>query len=73
MGRIEKYRGRILKGQGITDCVCGLSKKCQVVMARINSSINRVKTFRMEKIKIVVAGIGGVGGYFGGGVGQTLF
>jgi uncharacterized protein YdeI (YjbR/CyaY-like superfamily) len=27
MGRIEKYIGRILKGQGITDCVCGLSKK----------------------------------------------
>ena len=27
MGRIEKYSGRILKGQGITDCVCGMSKK----------------------------------------------
>ena len=25
--RIEKYRARILKGQGIHDCVCGLSKR----------------------------------------------
>ncbi len=25
--RIEKYISRILKGKGITDCVCGLSKK----------------------------------------------
>lgn len=25
--RIEKYTKRILKGKGITDCVCGLSKK----------------------------------------------
>lgn len=42
-------------------------------MARINSSINRVKTFRMEKIKIVVAGIGGVGGYFGGVLAKHYF
>lgn len=25
--RIEKYKSRILKGKGINDCVCGLSKK----------------------------------------------
>jgi len=27
LGRVDKYIGRILKGQGITDCVCGMSKK----------------------------------------------
>lgn len=27
IARIEKYTSRILKGKGITDCVCGLSKR----------------------------------------------
>lgn len=27
ISRIEKYKTRIFKGQGINDCVCGLSKK----------------------------------------------
>ncbi len=42
-------------------------------MARINSSINRGKPCPMEKIKIVIAGIGGVGGYFGGVLAKHYF
>lgn len=42
-------------------------------MVRINSSINRGKPYPMEKIKIVVAGIGGVGGYFGGVLAKHYF
>lgn len=42
-------------------------------MARINSSIKRSNLYPMEKIKIVVAGIGGVGGYFGGVLAKHYF
>lgn len=36
INRIEKCKPTILAGRGINDCICGLSKKCRIVMGRIN-------------------------------------
>ena len=36
VSRIEKYMNQIFEGKGLTDCTCGLSKKCLIAMVRIN-------------------------------------